>query len=170
MEKPNNQNNSFSRSHTIGTRNINIKTIKNIFINLPITIFSFKPLSLLLFKILIIFFYTFACWIITTYHTSRYTFHVMFAIFTFFHNYISFTFILFLQCKCTTFFPYNKIFHVKKMLKRKAFFDKTTKNITALIFGAINFNEIIFYTTKAQKNFLLTKFSCIKITTVFHVN
>ena len=53
------------------------------------------------------------------------------------------------------------------MLKHKAFFDKTTKNITALIFGSINFNEIIFYTTKAQKFFLLTKFSCVKITTVF---
>ena len=53
------------------------------------------------------------------------------------------------------------------MLKHKAFFDKTTKNITALIFGSINFNEIIFYTTKAQKIFLLTKFSCVKITTVF---
>lgn len=38
---PKNQNNSFSRNHTIGTRNINIKTIKNILINLPI-IFSFK--------------------------------------------------------------------------------------------------------------------------------
>ena len=38
---PKNQNNSFSRNHTIGTRNINIKTIKNILINLPIT-FSFK--------------------------------------------------------------------------------------------------------------------------------
>ena len=53
------------------------------------------------------------------------------------------------------------------MLKHKAFFDKTTKNITALIFGLINVNEIIFYTTKAQKFFLLTKFSCFKITTVF---
>ena len=41
-ENPKSQNNSFSRSHTIGTRNINIKMIKNIFINLSITIFSFK--------------------------------------------------------------------------------------------------------------------------------
>ncbi len=40
-EKPKSQNNSFSRNHTIGTRNINIKTAKNIFIKLPITIFSF---------------------------------------------------------------------------------------------------------------------------------
>ena len=48
------------------------------------------------------------------------------------------------------------------MLKHKAFFDKTTKNITALIFGLINVNEIIFYTTKAQKIFLLNKFSCVK--------
>ena len=49
MENPKNQNNSFSRNHTIGTRNINIKTIKNIFINLPITIFSFKFILYLLF-------------------------------------------------------------------------------------------------------------------------
>ena len=41
-ENPKSQNNSFIRSHTIGTRNINIKMIKNIFINLSITIFSFK--------------------------------------------------------------------------------------------------------------------------------
>ena len=46
---PKNQNNSFSRNHTIGTRNINIKTIKNIFINFPITIFSFKFIIYLLF-------------------------------------------------------------------------------------------------------------------------
>ena len=49
MENPKNQNNSFSRNHTIGTRNINIKTIKNIFINFPITIFSFKFILYLLF-------------------------------------------------------------------------------------------------------------------------
>ena len=49
MENPKNQNNSFSRNHTIGTRNINIKTIKNIFINFPITIYSFKFILYLLF-------------------------------------------------------------------------------------------------------------------------
>ena len=49
MENPKSQNNSFSRNHIIGTRNINIKTIKNIFINFPITIFSFKFILYLLF-------------------------------------------------------------------------------------------------------------------------
>ena len=48
------------------------------------------------------------------------------------------------------------------MLKHKAFFDKTTKNITALIFGSINVNEIIFYTTKAQKIFYLPNFLALK--------